>query len=135
QQDERYLGAVNTLAVVYKARGRLEEAERALRWVLGTEPDNIVALDNLVLVLRAAGRDAEAGVLSARLRELRPIPPSHYYDLGMAALKKGEFGAAKELFQKEMRRDANYGLFHAALALAYYGLGRQSDAQAHMAIA
>jgi len=135
QQDEFYLGAINTLAVVYKAHGRMEESERALRWVLGIEPDNIVALDNLVLVLNASGREVEAGEVAARLRELRPIPPFHYYDLGMVALKENDFGKAKELFQKEMRRDANYDLFHAALALAYYGLGRQIDAQTHMAIA
>jgi Tfp pilus assembly protein PilF len=135
QQDDRFLGAVNTLAVVYKASGKLEQSELVLRWLLGVEPDNIIALDNLVRVLQVAGREAEADALAARLRELRPIPPFHFYDLGMVALKEGDFGKAKDLFQKEMRRDANYSLIHASLALAYFGLGRQTDAQDQMAIA
>jgi Tfp pilus assembly protein PilF len=135
QQDDRFLGAINTLAVVYKASGKLAESERTLRWLLGIEPDNIVALDNLVRVLELQGRATESQALATRLRELRPIPPFHFYDLGMAALKQGDYGKAKELFQKEMRRDANYSLFHASLALAYHGLGRPTDAQEQMAIA
>jgi predicted Zn-dependent protease len=135
RQDDRFLGAINTLAVVYRARRKLEDSERALRFILGIEPDNIVALDNLVLVLQDQGRDSEADALATRLRKLQPIPPFHFYDLGIAALKQGDYGKAKEMLQKEMRRDANYSLFHASLALAYHGLGRATDAQEQMAIA
>jgi len=135
QQDEQLLDAANTLAVVYRVRGRLQESERALRWVLVSEPDSIVALDNMVRVLRDQGRDSEADALDARLRELRPIAPFHFYDLGMEALKQGDFAQARDMFLKEMRRDANYDLIHAALALAYYGLGNKADAQAQLAIA
>lgn len=134
-QDNHYLGATNTLAVIYKARGMLREAERALRWILAVEPDNIVALDNLLRVLQAQQRDAEAAVVAAHLRELRPIPPFHYYDLGLQALGKLEFAKARDLFLREMRRDANYDKFHASLALAYYGLGDLDGARTQMALA
>ena len=32
-------------------------------------------------------------MLEARLKELRPIPPFHFYDLGMGALKLGRLPA------------------------------------------
>jgi Tfp pilus assembly protein PilF len=134
-QDGSFLGATNTLAVIYKARGRLAESERALRWLLAIEPDNIVALDNLVRVLEAAQRPQEASALARRLQQLRPIAPFHYYDLGMEALKQQDFAQARDLFLKEMRRDAAYDRFHAALALAYYGLGDLPRAQEQMALA
>jgi Tfp pilus assembly protein PilF len=134
-QDPAFLGASNTLAVVYKARGHLPESERVLRWLLALEPNNIVALDNLVRVLEAEGRAADAAPLAARLKALRPIPPFHFYDLGMDALAAGDYPRAKEMFLREMRRDARYDRFHASLALADYGLGDLADAQAQMAIA
>ena len=134
-QDPDYLDAVNTLAVIYRTRGRPVEAERALGAVLAIEPDNIVALDNLVRVLREQGRGAEAEIVAARVQDLRPVPPFHNYDLGLAALKEGRYLQAKHLFQKEMRRDARYDKFHASLALALYGLGDLARARAQMAIA
>jgi Tfp pilus assembly protein PilF len=135
EQDSNYLDAVNTLAVIYRAHGRPVEAERALRLVLASEPDNIVALDNLVRVLHEQGRDAESAAVARRVAELRPVPPFHNYDLGLAALKQGRYDVAKTLFQKEMRRDARYDKFHASLALAYFGLGEMAKARAQMAIA
>jgi Tfp pilus assembly protein PilF len=134
-QDPAFLGATNTLAVIYKARGRLAESESTLRSLLALEPDNIVALDNLVRVLDAEGRAGESAAIAARLKSLRPIPPFHYYDLGLEALKAGDFPRAKEMFLREMRRDARYDRFHASLALADYGLGDLRSAQAQMAIA
>ena len=134
-EDPDFLGATNTLAVIYKARGHLAESERALRALLAREPDNVVALDNLVRVLVAAGRTREAEEAGARLRDLRPIAPFHFYDLGMVALQAGDFSKAKEMFQREMRRDARYDRFHASLALADYGLGDLRSAQTQMAIA
>jgi len=134
-QDPGMLDAVNTLAVIYRARGRPIEAERALRFVLEAEPDNVVALDNLARVLHEEGREDEALVAEQRVRELRPVPPFQNYDLGLAALKEGRFMVAKNLFQKEMRRDAYYDKFHASLAMAFYGLGDMAKARAQMSLA
>ena len=133
--DPRLLDPVNTLAIIYRARGRPAESEHALRWLLEREPDNVITLDNLARLLEAQGRRAEARVLAARVKELRPVAPFHFFDLGMQALKEQRFQAAKGLFVREMRRDARYDKFHAALALAHYGLGEFDQASAQMAIA
>ena len=134
-QDPEFHDAINTLAVVYRARGRPVEAERALGALLAVEPDNIIALDNLERVLREQDRDAEAAIVARRLQALRPVPPFHNYDLGLAALKQGRYDQARNFFQKERRRDARYDKFHASLAMAYFGLGDMARARAQMAIA
>ena len=135
QQDPGFFDSVNTLAVIYKSRGRLASAEQALQWLLAREPDNIAALENLQRVLEAQGRTADAAAVARQVRELMPVEPFHYYELGQEALKQGDYLAAKRLFLKEMRRDSHYDKFHASLALAHYALGEIGKAQTQMALA
>ena len=135
KEDPDFIDAANTLAVIYKVRGRLAASEQALRWVLSQEPDNIVALDNMARTLEALGRGEEAAAVSKRMKELMPVPPFHYYDLGLLAMQQGRYQAAKELFIKEMRRDSRYDKFHFSLALAHYGLGEMAKARTQMALA
>ena len=134
-RDPGFLDAVNTLAVLYRSRNRPDEAERVLRFLLAIEPDNIVALDNFERVLRELDRGPEADQVAQHVKELRPVPPFRSYDEGMAALGQGRYEQARNLFEKEMRRDARYDKFHASLALAWFGLGDLDKAQAQMEIA
>ena len=53
----------------------------------------------------------------------------------MAAMKQGNFAAAKIMFSKEIEREAYYDKFHFWLAIAYYNLGDVSNARKHLAIA
>ncbi len=131
----RYFASYNTLAVIYRRHGESAAAESALRQVLQREPANQQALSNLTLVLRDQGRFAEADKTMAQLRELQPYPPFFYFDRGVAAMKRGEYQAARDDFQKELDRSAYYHEFHFWIALADYGLGDFNDAHKHMALA
>ncbi|HEY3555548.1 MAG TPA: transglutaminase domain-containing protein, partial [Casimicrobiaceae bacterium] len=51
RQDPHFLGAANTLGVVYRAHGNFAEAQQALEYVLAREPGSATALANLVTVL------------------------------------------------------------------------------------
>jgi Tfp pilus assembly protein PilF len=134
-QDARYLPAYNTLGVVYKAHGDLADAETVFSWIHKVEPGNTIAMSNLVPVLVALGRDAEAEKVAAALKAIQPTPPFHFFDLGLAAMSRGDFAAARSNFAQEVQRDAYYDKFHFWLALAYYGLGDLDNAQKQMAIA
>src|SRR6185369_3828608 len=96
---------------------------RAFRHVLAIESENVSALANLAGVLERAGRRPEAAALIARLRQVEPQPPFHFFDLGMAALKAKDYAAARDHFLRELRRNAYYHEAHFALAAAYVGLG------------
>jgi uncharacterized protein HemY len=48
------------------------------------------------------GRTEEAQQLQARLARLQPDPPFKFFDLGMEAMRRGEWAGARDLFQREL---------------------------------
>lgn len=133
--DPAFRAAYNTLGVVYRNHGNPREAERAFAYVLAVEPANTHVMSNLALLLREQGRESEAAVLDRRLAELEPYPPFHHFNRGLAAMRAGDYAAAREHFSREVERDAYYHEFHFWLAAAYYGLGEQRLARRHLAMA
>ena len=129
RQDPKFTTAYNTLGVVYRRHGNTAAAETALRHVLALEPANAQAMSNLVLVLKDQGRKPEAEVLAAQLLLLQPYPPFRYFDDGVLALQKGQYAAARRLFEKEIARSAYFHEFYFGLALANYGLGNLAEAR------
>ena len=131
--DSRWLAAYNTLAVLYRRKGLYGPAENTLRLVLEREPLNIQAMSNLVLVLSDLGRRDEAQVWANQLAQIQPVPPYKFFDEGLAAMKAGEYAAARQLFRKEVARAAYVPEFHFWLALASYGLGDLPGARGEIA--
>lgn len=127
--------AYATLAVVYLRHGQPQRAEQALREVLDHEPANTLMLANLVHALEAQGRRAEAAAAAQRLAQIEPTPPFHYFNIGVAALKRRDYRAARDAFTSEVERAAYYHEFHYGLALAYFGLGDDAQGRKHLAIA
>ena len=122
-QDPRFSSAYNTLAVVYRRKGEAALAERLLARLIEQEPGNVVTLTNMVLIKRDLGQVAEAERLARELKEIQPFPPFHYFDLGVAAMKAGQYVTARQMFEKEVKRAGNYHEFHFWLALAHLQLG------------
>ena len=122
--EPRLLAALNTLGVIYRRHGDTALAERAFRAVLAREPANVQAMANLAQALRLQGRLAEAEQLETRLAQIQPYPPFKFFDLGVAAMKAGEYAQARDLFAKEIARSAYYHEFHFWMALANVGLGK-----------
>ncbi len=127
--------AYNTLGVIYQRRARPEMAERALRAALQVEPRNVVAMQNLVPVLRQLGKDGEAQALGERVARLEPNPPYHYFNEGMRAFEQGDFLRAKKMFGREVRRAPYNDEFHFWLALTHLRLGETVPARQQMALA
>jgi Tfp pilus assembly protein PilF len=134
-QDPHFLGAANTLGVVYRAHGNLAEAQLALEYVLAQEPGNASALTNLVAVLKQRGDSAGARQAAERLARIEPTAPFAYFERGIAAMKAGDYRLARDMFEREVQRAAYYHEFRFWLALAYVGLGDMDQARANLAIA
>lgn len=130
--DPRFLDAFNTLGVVYSRHGDLAHAERVFQSVLAVEAENVTGMRNLAAVLEKQGKLGELLALSAKLRRIEPHPPFHFFDLGMAALKRRDFAAARDYFSRELDRNAFYHEAHFGLAVAYLGLGEIPSAQRHL---
>ena len=134
-RDPKFLGSYNTLGLIYRHHGNLQEADQILRHVLEIEPGNAEVMSNLALVFNDQGRVAESKALTRKLEQLQPYPPFHFFNLGLTAMRNGDFKAAKDLFAKEVDRDAYYHEFRFWLAAAYLGLGEVEQARAQLTVA
>jgi Tfp pilus assembly protein PilF len=136
RQDPRFYGAYNTLGVVYQRHGQPQQAQAVFEHVLAIEPANANVMGNLVQALRAQGQRDAADRLAERLARVEPVPPFHYFNAGMAAMRTHDYAAARDLFTKEIEREANYHEFHFWLAQALFALGdtRQAKQQLELAM-
>jgi Tfp pilus assembly protein PilF len=134
-QAPAFFAAWNTLGVIYRHRGHLREAEAVLSYILEREPANTSAMSNLALVLGESGHPREAAALSERLARLEPVPPFHWLERGMAAMRAGDYAAARDFFTREIERDAAYHEFHFWLAAAHAALGDSAAARRQLALA
>lgn len=133
QSDPQFLGALNTLGVVYLRRNALAQATATFRHVLERDAANRTGLANLANAYARQGRIEESMEMQRRLAKLEPEPPFHYFNLGLAAMKKQDFGSARELFSREVARADDNHEFHYWLGLANYGLGNVEQARKHLA--
>lgn len=134
-QDPAYPNTFNTLGVIYRRHGDVAAAERALRQALALDVENVHAMGNLVSVLQATGRDAEAAQLQARLKELRPAVPYELFNQGLLAIREGDYRKARDLFEREIELVADNHEFHFWLAVAHSKLGDTSRARKHLQLA
>ncbi|MEO6407926.1 MAG: tetratricopeptide repeat protein [Burkholderiaceae bacterium] len=133
RSDPTYTPAYNTLGVIYRKHGQPALAEAALNVALASEPENPGTMSNLLFALRDQGRAGEAEALAGRLARLEPNPPYSFFNQGMAALSAGHVTAARDLFEREVRRAPYNAEFHLWLATVYARLGDLSRAQSHLA--
>jgi len=133
--DPGFVKSYNTLGVVYHRHANLPQAERAFRYALSRESTNAATLSNLIELERQQGNAAEVEALRARLARVERYPPFYFFNLGMQAMKEGDFKAARHLFAEEVDRDPYYHEFHFALALADYRLGEIEPARHELALA
>lgn len=131
-QDPGFSSAQITLGVIYHRRGLLDAAEAAFRHALRAEPRNTQALADLSSVLFSQGRDAEAQQVKQKLARLEAQPPFYFFELGKAAVQRGDFEAGRALLQRELSRDPDYHEVHFWLALADAGLGDLKAARRHL---
>lgn len=135
RSEPGFMSARNTLGVVYLRHGNLAQAAAVFDSVLQREPENTRAMSNLALVLRQQGRVQEAAALMQRMASIDPNPPFHYFNLGLAAMEKADFGSARDFFAKEVSRAEYYHEFHFWLGLANYKLGQMDEARRHLKLA
>lgn len=134
-QDPGFPSAQITLGVVYHQRGLLAPAEAAFRHALRAQPNNTQALSDLSSVLATMGRDAEALQVKQELARLEDFPPFHFFDLGKAAVQRGDLEAGLAFLKRELSRDPDYHEVHFWLAQAYRDMGDTRSARRHLTLA
>ncbi len=108
------------------SNGRFEAAIELQRRAVEAEPLSLAHRENLVAWLVMAGRLDEAEADLRSLQELSPAPRDIAKELAQVLILQGRFSEALEL-TSDMQDEADRLL---ARALAYHGLGRDSDSDA-----
>jgi Tfp pilus assembly protein PilF len=134
-QNPNTVNAYNTLGVIYVQKGEMALAARVLDAALRREPENTIVMHNQVPVLAQLGMEAESRALAARLAAIEPVPPFHYFNLGMKAMNGGDYAQARALFAREVKRAPYYHEFHFWLAMAHLKLGETNAARAEIRLA
>ena len=135
REDPTYLGAYNTLGVVYMRRGNVTDAVHVFDYVLAREPKNTRALANLAETYDRLGRAVEAGMLRVRLAAVESDPPFHFFNLGLSAMRRADYAAARDYFTREVERADYYHEFHFWLGLADWHLGDLAQARKQLELA
>lgn len=131
-QDPGYASAYNTLGVIYRRHGLHEHAERAWRQALAIDAQHAPTLTNLAHAYETSDRAAQAAPLRGLLARLDADPPFEQFDLGRAALARGDAAAARRHFERALKREPDYHEFHFQLAIALAQLGDFDAARQHL---
>jgi Flp pilus assembly protein TadD len=134
-QDASFTATYNTLGVIYLRHHDPHLAQRALSYSLELDPRNTTAMYNLVQAYADQGLAAEAQKWNVRLHQLEPDQPYHFFNLGRTAMDKGDYRAARDLFQKEVQRDPYNHEFQFWLAAACFRLGDLKSTNEHLKLA
>jgi tetratricopeptide (TPR) repeat protein len=135
RHDPNFLDAYNTLGVVYMRRGAYPEAARVFEHVLTREPERVHALSNLADVLARMGRFEESAAMKRRLAQIEQHPPYHDFNQGIAAMKRQDYRAARDLFARELSHGSTDHAVHYWLGVANLRLGDLDDARKHIGLA
>ena len=135
RHDPGFAGAWNSLGVVYLRHGNAAEAERVFEHVLAFDAVNTRSLANLAEALQRQGRADEARAARERLVAIEPHPPFHFFQLGMAAMRRFDYVAARDLFAREVARADYQHEFHYWLGVADWQLGNIDAARKQLALA
>jgi Flp pilus assembly protein TadD len=135
QSSPSFIAAYNTLGVIYMNHHNPAMAARVFERVLEREPENVLALSNESLALKAQGRTAEAAAMATRLAQIQPNPPFYYFTLGIQAMQQRDYKTAKAEFTKEVNRASYNHQFHFWLALAEYNLGEFGETRKQLTFA
>lgn len=118
----------NALGDIYRAQGRLDEAQACFEQALRIAPGFSMAQNNLGITLHARGRIAEAISMLEKAIGMNPEDPELHYNLGCSLQEDGQTRPAIEAYRRSiaLRPDyaaAHWNLSHSLLRAGDYAEG------------
>lgn len=120
--------------VVEASGSRYKEAVDLFRKALAQKSGDMTAQLRLADALLASGDSKGSRELYEKVMTLRPANALAWYGAGRTYASEGNVARAAELYGQACERYPQYAAAHYALGLAYKQLGRESEAQRHLAI-
>ena len=114
-------------AVELQQSGRMPEAVKAYREVIGMRPGYVEAHANLGVVLARLGRYEESVAAYEAALRLAPTLTPIQFNLGIAHYRAGQFGRATEVLERLLRDQPQAVPARQLYGLALSALGRDAD--------
>lgn len=127
--------ALSNIGLLHARHGFRALAERSFRQAVALAPDNVVATENLAMLLEADGRVSEARDLMITLKRRRENNPFFFYIRAEEALDDGQLWKAVRLFEHAIELRPHVDQFHFGAARAYLALGYDRRARHHLKLA
>jgi tetratricopeptide (TPR) repeat protein len=120
------------LGHVYRLENDPARAISAFEQALALSPDEVPALVWLADMHLAQSRPEAAEPLLTRARSLEQESGAVRFGLGRVALARNDFAGAVTHLERALQLAPQASSVHYPLALAYRGLGRRAEAEAHL---
>ena len=120
------------LGRLYKIKGPLAKSVASFERALQLAPDDVATLIWLGEAYLAQGQVDRAEPLFAKALKGQPSSIAARFGAGRAALARKDHAGAVKYLEEGLAMNPRVAAFHYPLALAYRGLGRVADAEAHM---
>ncbi|WOT05912.1 tetratricopeptide repeat protein [Shewanella youngdeokensis] len=132
QQQDVFLPALNTLAVLYRYKGLNAEAEALYKLALAFKPNDMDILTNYSILLAVQNRLAEWGELHRVIELARIRNPYYYYGIAQQAYNDKEYQTAINWYKKAIDKADYRHEFYFGLSRSYWAMGDQYRSQIHM---
>jgi Flp pilus assembly protein TadD len=123
----------SNLGVILRRNGQSEDAKLAYRTALSLQPNQSVALTNLLFMYIQDGNLEEAAKLEARVERNQRKNPYYVQHQAELALEEKRYSDAIALARKAIRMDADEYRFYYTLAQSQYQAGHLELAQTNLA--
>jgi Flp pilus assembly protein TadD len=123
----------SNLGVILRRNGQSEDAKLAYRTALSLQPNQSVALTNLLFMYTQDGNLEEAAKLEARVERIQRKNPYYVQHQAELALEEKRYSEAIALAKKAIRMDADEYRFYYTLAQSQYQAGHLELAQTNLA--
>jgi len=118
------------LALLLDSSGRRDEAKLLYEEVLKSDPNNLIALNNLAYIKAEQGVDLDnALTLAQRARKTDPKDPNVADTLGWIYIKKNLSDDAIRIYREVVRTAPENAAYHYHLAMALYQKGDKQGAK------
>lgn len=129
KQEELFLPALNTLAVLYRYKGLDQQAEVLYKYVLSVQPEDMNALNNYAIMLSAQDRLDEWSDVHKVMELARIRNPYYYYGIAQQAYFDKEYQDALIWYKRAIAKADYRHEFYFGLSRTYWVTGDLSRAE------
>ncbi|WP_259650745.1 MULTISPECIES: lipopolysaccharide assembly protein LapB [unclassified Shewanella] len=128
-QEELFLPALNTLAVLYRYKGLDQQAEALYKYVLSVDPEDMNALNNYAIMLSAQERLDEWSNVHKVMELARIRNPYYYYGMAQQAYFDKQYQDALLWYKRAIAKADYRHEFYFGLSRTYWVTGDERRAE------